>query len=173
MKAGLEKLINETSFMLQPQLKFASAKGVLYALSVVESSYGSNRHPRFEKSYAPLGNLYNGSQEQKDRFAIHGALACCSYSSFQIMHATACELGFDIAPWARSPMDLQSDEVAVFYVIEFIKNRIIAKGATKLEQIPDAYNTGNFKDSIFNPSYVKDFVTAYNSIQHNVDYSLA
>lgn len=171
-KFKLEQLIKRSAAMLQPHLKFASAEGVLHALAVCESSFGSNNIPRFEASYAPMGKYYQ-NDEQRQRYKIYGANACCSYSSFQILYPTACEQGFDSAPFSRSPLELSLDEVAIFYVIEFIKNRIIAKGATKIEHIPDAYNTGNFKDSVFNQDYTKKFMDAYNSIQHNADYSFA
>jgi len=154
--------------MLQPYLKFADAAAVLYALSVCESSGGTDRVPRYEKSYAPLGTNYKN--EQPERYKVWGALSAISYSSFQIMYCTACEQGFDSAPYLRSPLELQNDEVAIFYVIEFIKNRVVAKGGSRVEDIPDSYNTGNFKDQIFNQDYTKKFMANYNSLQKNADY---
>lgn len=169
-KAKLEKIIKSAALMLKPHLKFADPYGVLCAIATVESSFGTNNVPRYEPAYGQLGAYYN--TEQKERYMKYGAAACCSFSSFQILYPTACELGFDSSPYTRSPLELTSDEVAIFYVIEYIKNRILAKGADTLEKLFDAYNSGTFRDSNIPTNYIRVALQAYNSNSH-VDYHTA
>lgn len=169
-KTKLEKLIKNASWMLKPYLKFADPYAVLVAIATVESSFGSNNISRYEKAYSPSGAYYN--PDQKERHLKWGADACCSYSSFQIMYPTACELGFDSSPYDRNPQILSCDEVAIFYVIEYIKNRCIAKGADTLEKLFDSYNSGTWRDNNIPINYMRVALQAYNSNSH-VDYHLA
>lgn len=166
-KTRLNNLIERAALLLQPDLKFASATGVLTAIATVESSFGSNTASRFEKSYAPLGRYY--VVDQKDRYTKWGSASCCSYGSFQIMYPTACEMGFDNDTYLRSPHLLTEDEIGIFYVIELIKKRVLARGASTLEQLFDAYNSGSFRDSIIPTQYIKDAISSYNSA-NKIDY---
>lgn len=169
-KTKLEKIIKLAAPMLKPYLKFADSYGILAAIATVESSFGTNNISRFEKVYAPGGSYYNA--DQKERHLKWGAGACCSFSSFQILYPTACELGFDSSPYNRDPHELSNDEVAIFYVIEYIKNRVLAKGADTIEKLFDAYNSGTFKDDNIPHNYIRAALQAYNSNSH-VDYHTA
>jgi len=168
-KSRLDFIINNAASTLKFDIKFGDAKGILKALATVESSFGSNNVPRFEKAYSPMGIYYNA--EQKERYAKWGAAACCSYSSFQIMYPTACELGFDSSPWARNPQLLSNDEVAIFYVIEYIKKRVISRGAQTVEQLFDIYNSGSLDKNI-PADYIRVAMQAYNTNQ-NADHIIA
>lgn len=166
-KSNLQKLIKLSAPMLQPYLKFADAYGILMSIATLESSMGSYGVARFEKNFAPGGSYYN--DELKERYKVWGALSACSFSDFQILYVTACELGFDEAPWKRSPMDLANEEVAIFYVIEFLKYRVIAKGGDTLEKLFDIYNSGKL-DKNYPVQYIKDGVAAYNT-HASTDYT--
>lgn len=118
---------------------------LLKALAMNESALGVYNVPKHEKAY-DLGGTY-GKRELWARF---GSWAACSYSSWQIMYPVALELGF-----TGSPMDLWHDDTAINYVVELIKRRIIARGATDIKQVFDAYNSGSFKDSIVPHDYIE------------------
>ena len=124
---------------------------VLAALAEVESKFGSNAVPRHEKSFHPGGEW--NVQALHDEF---GCWACCAYSSWQIQFSVARELGFP-----GRPEDLQKDDTAVLWVLEYIEHRILRPGCKTLEQLADAYNSGSFKDAFVPTKYVADFVTAY------------
>lgn len=126
---------------------------LLGAIAEVESDFGALALPRHEKAYDHGGRYFD-----RERWLLHGALAACSYGSFQIMYATACELGFD---WRRSPLDLQSDEVGIIWVVEYIRRRCLDRGAQTISQIGDAYNSGSFKDGNYPQEYVNKLSLAY------------
>jgi hypothetical protein len=148
--------------MLTPIVSFADPLALLGALAVVESSFGEFNVPRFERAYAKEGHLFNYDQLQ--RYKKWGAWACCSYSSFQIMYPVACELGFDSEPWRRSPADLWNDDIAVLWVVEYIKRRCVARGVKTVEEFADCYNSGYHKDKNVPYEYIKEFRTAYGSV---------
>jgi hypothetical protein len=132
-------------------------KALLCALAQVESSFGRHNVPRFESHYYRGGHYYRKSQEIRDMVSLYDKDASCSYSSFQIMFPTARELGY-----RGVPTDLNKDNVAIYWVIKFINIRIMKKEPRKLEDIFDAYNSGNFKDDIIPVDYIKKAVGWYN-----------
>lgn len=148
MKTETERLrsaIVTGAAMIQPYIKWADPLALIAALAEVESDFGVANRPRYERQYDQGGFLYNRSKEQQERIIQWGAWAACSYSSFQIMYSTACELGYDRAPWTRSPGDLFNDETAVIFVVEYIKRRILDRGAKSIKEFAIAYNGGNPK----------------------------
>lgn len=159
MRPDLDALIDRNAPILQDALPFAKAKPLLKAIAKIESSFGSMNIPKHEKAFDNGGAYFN--TEQRERWLRWGAWAACSYSSWQIMYPTACELGFDKAPWQRSPGDLNDDAVAIIWVIEFIKKRILSKGAQDLRQVFDAYNSGTFKDFIVPTDYIEKATKYY------------
>ena len=129
----------------------------LAAVSMCESSGGLHRVPRFEKGYAPGGTYYNQNLYNK-----WGAWACCSYSSFQIMFATATELGYD-----SNPVELHlKDEIAIVWVRKYFEKRCFAK-TTKFITIGnagDCFNSGSFLDNIIPAKYISDLYIFYNEL---------
>lgn len=149
-KRKLTDLINEFYFdLLDCDIEY-DKKALLQAIAQVESSYGVNNIPRFEPSYYIDGYYYKVSTEVQNYVSKYGKHASCSYSSFQIMFPTACELGY-----TGTPQDLGKDEIAIQWVIKFINNRILRKKPQGLEDIFDAYNSGNFKDKYIPERYIK------------------
>jgi hypothetical protein len=130
----------------------------LAAISLCESSGGVHRVPRFEKGYAPGGAYYNSNLYNK-----WGAWACCSYSSFQIMFATATELGYD-----SNPVELHlKDEVAIVWVKKYFEKRCFSK-TTKFITIGnagDAYNTGSFFSGVPPAKYISELYTYYTEVE--------
>lgn len=123
----------------------------LKALATVESSYGLNNIPRYEKAYDRGGTYYNAALSMK-----YGAWAACSYSSWQIMFPTAVELGF-----SGSPEDLNCDAIAIYWVMQYIEKRILNKGCTRLQDLFDAYNSGTFRDTNVPQQYIAKCTDAY------------
>lgn len=169
-KIKLHSIIVKASAILQPDLKFASAEALLTAIAMNESSFGQNTNPRFEKIYGPEGRYF--VVDQKPRYQKWGDNACKSYGPWQILYPTACELGFDSSPWSRDPQLLSEAEVSIFYVIEFIKKRVLNKGAKQIEMVFDAFNSGNFTDKAVPTDYIRNGVMAYNKY-NSTDYVMA
>jgi hypothetical protein len=149
----LEKVIEAGAKMLQPMMPWADAAKLLKAIAMVESSFGLIAVPKHEKAYD-----WGGTYFRKDLWFKHGSLVAMSYSSFQIMYGVAVELGFDEN---RHPCELNDDEVAIYFVVDLIRKRILARGAQTLQQVADAYNSGSFKDGIIPSIYIAKFMDAY------------
>lgn len=149
-KAVLDKAILTHAPTLR--VGFADPKRLLTAIAVVESGYGTYNVPKYEKAY-DLGGRYGNKAE----WLKWGALAACSYSSFQIMYAVAREMGYQ-----GSPIGLCHDDVALPYVIKLLQRRILDRGASTLADVADAYNSGNFRDSVVPTAYIAKFLAAYN-----------
>lgn len=158
----LKRLVTVWGDYLQPLVPFANAKLLLAAVAEVESTFGSNTRPRYEKNYDFGGSYWTAENAQKWGWNEYGPIVCCSYSSFQIMYPTALELGL---PSSQDPMCLNHDDIAINYVVKYIKERALDKGAKTIEDIADTYNSGSFKDKIVPTAYIKKFVEAYKSVQ--------
>jgi hypothetical protein len=155
--ANLVQIIQIAAGLLQPKIPFADALSLLGALAEVESSFGEFAVPKYEKAYDWGGPYF--SVEQRERWKRWGAWAACSYSSFQIMYPTACELGF-----TGTPIELCKDNVAIDWVMKLIERRIIDRGATTIMQVADAYNSGSFRDAMYPNEYIKKFSDAYATV---------
>jgi hypothetical protein len=160
MSETLVKAIQYGAASLIKGVDWANPLGLLGALAEVESSFGEANRARFEKIYS-WGNRYF-SAEQMDRWHRWGDIACCSYSSFQIMYPTACELGFDHSPWDRNPTELFDDQVAILFVLAFIQKRMV--GVHTVGDFADAWNTGSFKDSNVPHEYIVKFTQSYQTV---------
>lgn len=132
---------------------------LLGTIAEIESGFGQYALPKYEKLY-DFGEKYSDHA----KWLKWGAWAACSYSSFQIMYPTACEFGFDSAPWNRNPMDLWDDEIAVLFVVDLLNTRILGRGARNLFQIADAYNSGSFQDDVYPMEYINKFKVIYSQI---------
>lgn len=128
---------------------------LLRTIAMLESSYGYNNVPRFEPAYYVGGFLYQRSEELRKLVAKYNKAASCSYSSFQIMYSTACELGY-----VGIPTNL-TDNVAIEYCVKYINNRIIKYGPDDIGDFFDAYNSGNFKDNIIPAKYIQNGMEWY------------
>lgn len=128
---------------------------LLLTIAGLESSFGEQRlFVRYEPAYAP-GGRYHNSDVQK-MWKIYGCLAASSFGTFQLMLPTARELGY-----TGHPIDLQKDSICAYWATQLILKRFIqTQGATTLEQVLDAYNSGTFRDSNV-PAYVDKGVHLY------------
>jgi len=119
---------------LKPEVK---GEEFLYALSGTESNFGRFDIARYEKSYDRNG-VYGGKNALLNKsLNDYGALAACSYGPWQIMYATAVNLGF-----AGHPLELWAAERCIPYVVRYI-NRSIERGAASIDDLLDSYNTGS------------------------------
>lgn len=160
----LKKIILSNQRVLQSVINVPWADPVLLIASIaeVESKFGFYNVPNYEKAF-DLGGPY-----AKDGLWFRwGSWAACSYSSFQIMYPVAVELGFN---GERSPLELWDDDVAFHFVLEYIKKRILGKGASSIDEFADAYNSGSFKDKNIPQEYIRDFKLAYENV--NSKYQL-
>jgi len=150
-------LIRDHAAVLKDQMPWADPERMLLALVDVESARGRFAIPRHEKSFDTGGRWFN--KELSRRW---GAWSACSYSSFQIMYPVAVELGFDPE---RSPADLNDDDIAIHWAIEYIRRRILGRGAKSVRDFADAYNSGSHRDDFVPVAYCDKFVKAYNEAE--------
>lgn len=152
--------LRETCEAVGPTLPELSHNGVvcdgplvLWALAAVESTYGRDREKvRFEQSYAPDGYMYRTSDLVRDLWAQYGTMGASSYGTWQMMLATARELGFKGAPFA-----LSQDAVLAPLVVRYI----VRSQALVLADVADAYNSGNYRDRFRPLDYMARVVAAY------------
>lgn len=145
---SLKDIILEASRTLQPKINWADAECLLTAIATVESDYGQFNIPRHEPAYDVGGVYFKKSQLVRDNWKKYGAMAACSWSSFQIMFIVAAELGFP-----GSPIQLWDDETAIHWVTEYIQKRILSKGVVTTKEFAIAYNAGSPKS--INASAIK------------------
>jgi len=141
---------------------------VLYALFLNERYNAQNPVPRLEPSYCPGGRYYS------DRlWKLYGEDSAKSYSNWQLMFATAHELGY-----RGMPHELDDDTVAVRWVVELLNRRVIRKARSNdqvvtLEELCDGYNTGNPIDGYRNSEYVRRGLEHYAQARESMGASLA
>lgn len=122
---------------------------LLWAISGNETSFGQRNVPRHEQAYC-----YGGRYCDKSLSAKYGCLAHCSLGPWQLMATNA--IGF-------SPYELLTDpDIAAHATINFL-NRVIldGQGAKTLEEIADAYNSGNFRDANVPQKYIAELLENY------------
>lgn len=131
---------------------------LLWAIAGNESDYGRlAEYARHEPAYMPGGRYYQQALAQRQAWARWGVLAACSFGPFQVLHATARELGFDGAP-AQLAEPLTCAEWARRLIV---RRFIEAHGAATLRQIFDAYNSGNHADRVVPADYITKGLAAY------------
>jgi len=129
---------------------------LLYALFMNERYNTHNAVPRYEKGYGPGGRYFN--QALWDKWSEDSAK---SFSNWQIMYLVAVELGYQ-----GPPNLLDIDGVAVEWVVRLIKKRLARlsrkdDGLATLEEILDAYNTGNPRDANIPHKYIERGIEHY------------
>lgn len=152
----IREVIQAAAPSLEPMPSTINGEASLWGLYHCERYDQNNTEPRFEPAYAPEGYYYEHSSEVRDRWTFYGRASACSYSNFQILFNTACELGYN-----GPPLALDKDSLAIEYVCRYIRHRIIDRGATKPEHVADAYNSGSFKDEIIPDAYIRKFMRYY------------
>lgn len=150
---------------LKPIFPWANAPALLSAICDNESSFGRDCNPRLEASYLrgsvrkylgidPTGA--NGRWYSPDSWQSWGIYSACSHGPTQIMGAVLWDLGY-----RESPDNLFRDSVlAMIWTIRYMGAR--ARGATMVEQVGDAYNSGSFRDRFQPRGYMQTLVTNYN-----------
>lgn len=123
---------------------------LLWALAGNESSFGVESNPRHEAAYCHGGKYFDAA-----RTKAWGCLAHCSFGAWQVMYA-------NFVP-AISPLDiLQQPELVAGACVQLIQNRITgAEKATTIEEIADAYNSGDWRDKNVPEQYIADVVKNY------------
>ena len=152
------ELIEEAAPSLEPMPPSIEGAATLWGLFNCERYSEANPFPRFEPAYAPGGYFYEHSPDVQARWAEYDRASACSYSNWQILFNTACELGYTGDPYA-----LDDDKTALPFVVAYIKRRAIGAGATMPEQVARAYNSGSINGHAV-PGYVDKFMASYNEL---------
>ncbi|MBK9497051.1 MAG: hypothetical protein IPO08_21570 [Xanthomonadales bacterium] len=131
---------------------------LLWALAGIESDYGRlAEFARHEPAYMPRGRYYTQSIEQRQAWARWGITAACSFGAWQVMAATAREMGYD-----GPPHGLIDHETCCRVATALITRRfVIAHGVTTLRDVFDAYNSGNARDGVVPSAYITKGLAAY------------
>ena len=138
---------------INPLPKGIDAAQLLWALSGNESLFGYLTRPRHESSYC-VKDKGRYSQSMREIFAEFGCWACCSYGPLQVMFVNS-RLKF---PY--TPMDLIDPDVAFDAAVTFLTKRVLP-GAKSLDDIGDAYNSGNYRDSNIPYEYISRLRSNY------------
>ena len=122
---------------------------LLYALYLNERYARHNEVPRFERGYAPGGRYCNRRLWEQ-----YGRASACSYSNWQLMFPVACELGY-----AGTPEQLDDDATAIEWVVRLLRTRLVRlsrkdDGGAALDELLDAYNSGNPHDANVPAHYI-------------------
>jgi|WetSurMetagenome_2_1015567.scaffolds.fasta_scaffold65027_2 hypothetical protein len=126
---------------------------VLWAFAGVESSYGTRREfARIEPAYQPGGGMYRQSEKVRALWRRYGALAACSFGTWQMMATTAQDLGH-----GGHPVELQMDTTLAPLVIHYL----MRSQATTLREAADAYNSGTQRDKFVPEAYIQAVTAAY------------
>jgi len=142
---------------------------LLRAIARKESASGRNNCPRFEKAYAPQGETFTVQGREitgtgryyaalADAWARWGMACAFSFSSWQIMYATAKKNGYLGPPW-----ELWDDEVARPFVLKEL-GRLIKRYGDNIEEVASAWNAGTarFQDGRLRaPEYAAAVVGFY------------
>lgn len=151
----IKRLIEEYSPLVKAPNDLCACS-ILWAIYDCERYSKGNRVPRFEPAYALAGVYFKTSKHVREAYAKWGYWAACSYSNFQIMFITAQELGY-----TGPPLALDHDSVAIPYVTRYLNKRVFDKGASTVEEVADAYNSGTYLDSNVPEKYIRKFVKQY------------
>lgn len=153
--ARLVRVIDDRAYLLKSPHDL-NPLHLLIAIAGVESSYGVQNVPKYESAYAPGGLYYRRAKYVRDQYWIYGALSCCSYSSWQILYLSAYDLGC-----RDHPLELWKDEVAIEWVVKYLNVRVFGRGAKRISEIADAYNSGTHRDDIVPYEYIAKLEDCY------------
>ncbi|HWR36387.1 MAG TPA: hypothetical protein VN622_11010 [Clostridia bacterium] len=117
---------------------------LLWAMAGRESSFGKNLKPRHEPAY-DIGGKYADTKALKRC----GSAYACSYGPLQIMACNALDVTLD---------ELASEpEKAMKASVDRLRMWVIGRQkADTIEEICDAWNTGNFRDRIVPHEYIAE-----------------
>ena len=151
----LQDLCREHGKDLNPIVKVDGIR-LLAALLYCESKFGKNCKPKVHMAYTPSGKCFN--DKLKKAYDQYQEKASCSWGPWQIMYATALELGYQ-----GPPDDLAQPEVSLPYVVKYL-NEGIANGAICVSQLADYYNSGAVKNRKVITGYLRKCIGAYNGL---------
>lgn len=154
----LRQLIETYADQLQLQSNKVDPKALLAALLFCESAMGKQTAPRVEPAYLPGGRYYQ-NERVKEAYDQYGEAAAASYGPWQLLYITALELGF-----TGTPEELSDPATNLEFVVKYLNQRALKRGAKTVSQIADAYNSGSHLDSNVPAGYIRKCVRAYNGI---------
>ncbi len=140
---------------------------LLIAIAMVETEGGRNNCPRFEVAYIPKGERFTvqgrviegtGACVNSivlERWQKWGLASAASYGPWQILYHTAADRHYRGCPWG-----LWSQAGSRPFVVAQLE-RIVCKGARSIEEVADAWNSGNHFDQIVPHRYIAKVVAEY------------
>lgn len=160
-----EKELKELIPVYAPKLDIAEtvfrredADVLLAALAGVESNFGRNSVPRFEASYYTGGRTYSRSAVIRKLVARYGKGAASSWGPFQIMFPVAWDLGY-----RGTPEGLGDPTVNIDLAVKYLNKYCLCWVGANLEDVADAYNSGNPWDSVIPQAYIDKFIRYFHN----------
>jgi hypothetical protein len=151
----LRQLIKQRANGLKLQNKDLDPQVLLAAILYCETKMGTKPRPRTEPAYLPGGSLFD-KEAIKNAYEEYGDNIANSYGPWQVPYIVARACGF-----RHEPTVLEDLETNITSIIEFLNQRIIARGATTLSQIADCLSR-NYIDRRVPHTYIRRLIQAYN-----------
>jgi hypothetical protein len=125
---------------------------LLWALAGNESRFGVECSPRHERGYCHGGKYFD-----PELTSLWGCLAHCSYGPWQVLYPNISR-GGNVNPLDAARRPEITASAAVRFLNEIIFGR--EKAAT-IQQVADAYNSGDWRDQIVPGGYIDGLVKNY------------
>lgn len=141
---------------------------LLWALCGNETSFGANILPHHEAGYCPFTNgaYYKNNPDVRHQTALIGCLAHMSYGPLQVMWFNIVKFYYDattMGPQESLAVALLTDpNRGMNAAVAFLNKEILGRqGCKTLDEIGDAYNSGNAKDKIIPVDYITKLKANY------------
>jgi hypothetical protein len=128
---------------------------LMWAMAGNESSFGKNCTPRFEPAY--FTGHYSTTDRQRKLNETYREYGACSWTPWQVMAIHAERFGFKLEELINLH---KCGELFLLYMKHEILEHPIYPCRT-LDQIGDAYNSGNWHDKNIPEKYIKDLKDNY------------
>lgn len=130
------------------------AAQLLWALAGNESSFGANCIPRHEAAYC-TGKYSAGLKVATQTY---GHAAHCSYGPWQLLWVNTNKM--------QSPEKTFADlRLCMLNTVAFLNSEIFGRQhAMTVQEVGDAYNTGNFRDKNIPTTYNDELESHYNNV---------
>jgi hypothetical protein len=123
---------------------------LLWALTGNETRFGKWTVPKHENSYCYKGRYHDAVLDPD-----WGCLAHCSLGVGQVMAPSVVRYGFGIK---ECLLELEPGFLAMVAHLRF---NVLPQHPASLSDIADAYNSGNFRDSIVPADYIHKLIENY------------
>lgn len=155
---AIDFAISDAESTLHADRTVINPTAILKAIAHVETGYGARYAASLhEPGFCYGGKYYHASKALQRESVMWGCNAHSSHGPWQILYITANEFGY-----RDDPILLRSPKISIDYVIQILNKRVMDKlSDEKPEDIFDAWNSGNPRDSIVPEVYIAHAMDFY------------